>query len=317
MLYSKFKNQAPKVMTVLRGRYINLKGSQERRSQIQKQLIKLEKQSYYERFEAIKGDAEEASQRNLNAGELGLWKSWIKLLSEESEKSVECNFLHIIEDDCILTKEFFQACNNLSIISKKYDLIATDMYVNPSIYRYLTKTTEIDPNNKQVTIQSNLYTGCTSSVLVPKDGIEKLRNLFTIEYSKNKTLVPIDNFLIRLQEQKRIKTGITLPFLTSILPESIGTSTIQCREEEAIISKTQKICYLLRKKLSVTCKNTYSGDMIRAATELINLNTNSQKKERDIVTEMTISYLEQKKYCNYKYRENLEGEPLNSQRKPK
>ena len=42
--------------------------------------------------------------RNLNNGEQGLWETWISLLEEKLANDYE--FLHIMEDDCIVSSEF-------------------------------------------------------------------------------------------------------------------------------------------------------------------------------------------------------------------
>ena len=301
-------------MTVLRGRYINLENSHARKIQIEKQLTTLGQQNNYKRFEAIRGDDVEASKRNLRAGELGIWKSWIKLLSEESIDDEQYEFLHIIEDDCILTKELYKVIENSRSISPNYDLLVTDMYVNPSIYRYLAKSAAINKKNKKVEILRSIYTGCTASVIIPKDKIKKLRNLLAVEYNKTNKLVPIDNLLIRLLKEKQIKTGVTLPFITSISPDSITNSTIQPgANERDKITKTQEVCYLLRKQLSILPEETYCHDMIKAATELVNLKTNHEREENEVLTNMAIDFLEKEDFLAYRFRANLEGEPWNPQ----
>ena len=300
-------------MTILKGRYINLRESVIRKNHIEHQLRMLGISHCYSQFEAIKGNITEASTRQLEAGELGIWKSWIRLLREEIDQNDNFDYLHIIEDDCILTREVYKLIKNLSTIENKYDLIATDMYVNPSIYKRLNKEIGAKEKDNQIKLINGLYTGCLPSILIPREKIKIIANILEKEYNKNKPMIPIDNFLVRLQNEKAIKIAITLPFITSISAESIMNSTIQERINEArSIRETQNICYLLRKKLSIIENNNYSHEIVQSTVELIKLNSRNQRETNNIITNMVIEILE-KRFLRYKYRPSLQGEPQNPQ----
>lgn len=300
-------------MTIVKGRYINLRESVTRRNHIEHQLRMLGVSHCYSQFEAIKGNITEASTRQLEAGELGIWKSWIRLLREEIDQNDKFDYLHIIEDDCILTKEVYKLSDNLNTIEKKYDLIATDMYVNPSIYKRLNKEIGSEEKVNQITLVNGLYTGCLPSILIPREKIKIIANILEREYNRKRPLIPIDNFLVRLQNERVIKIAITVPFITSISADSIMNSTIQERKNEAkAIRETQNICYLLRKKLSIIENNNYSQEIVQSAVELIKLNSQNQRETNEIITNMIIKTLE-KGCLKYKYRPSLLGEPQNPQ----
>ena len=121
-------------MKKYKGIYINLRESKERDNAFKKQLKVLNISNIYERFEAIKGDEEKARLRNLNSGEFGLWKSWISILKNETINRDTYQFLHIAEDDAKLSWEFVQLMNTIQD-QDNWDLLATDMYVNRSIFK--------------------------------------------------------------------------------------------------------------------------------------------------------------------------------------
>ena len=45
--------------------------------------------------------------------------------------------LHILEDDARLSAQFISTVKQIADYSQNFDILATDMYVNPSVYRAL------------------------------------------------------------------------------------------------------------------------------------------------------------------------------------
>ena len=156
------------------GRYINLASSKRRRKEMQEQFMQLGVVQFYKRFEAETGDEYIAQKKNLKKGELGLWRSWLKLLNEEANNLQDYEYLHILEDDAVLSNEFIALANNLNKWENKYDLLVTDMYVNPSIYGVFDSTYKSLMSKRNIILTEKNYTGCTSSCLIPKHRIKKI-----------------------------------------------------------------------------------------------------------------------------------------------
>ena len=99
---------------IVRGRYISLPESSERRSHLERHLQDLGIADRYSWFPAVRGKAEIAATRGLGAGEWGLWQSWLNLLQEEQSQLEETyDWLHIVEDDAELSPIFQTFCQKL------------------------------------------------------------------------------------------------------------------------------------------------------------------------------------------------------------
>ena len=138
-------------MSHLQGRYINLSTSTDRRRKTEESLKSLGIHDYYSRYEAIQGNNDDAKRIGLSAGELGLWLSWLDLLQEEIKNENNYEYLHIIEDDVIISQAFAKLIRNHIQINTNFDILMTDMYVNPSIYLGIKE--EYKSKAKQGTIE--------------------------------------------------------------------------------------------------------------------------------------------------------------------
>ena len=83
------------------------------------------------------------------------------------------------------------------------DILATDMYVNPSIYKTWQESHRKLFCENKIGIIKGIYTGCTSSMVIPiqSDKILKLLK----EWLTNKKLIPIDNMFVRLSQNKELR----------------------------------------------------------------------------------------------------------------
>ena len=118
-------------MQNIKGLYINLDRDKDRNRTIARH-VKSRVNYKFERFPGIKGDPNEARKRGLAAGELGIWKTWLEILKRESTSPEdEYGFLHIIEDDTRIGKKLERTVEVLIQHKTSYDIIVTDMYVNP------------------------------------------------------------------------------------------------------------------------------------------------------------------------------------------
>lgn len=301
-------------MKKIEGIYINLAECTERRRQFKEQLETLGISENYARFEAIKGDKYEAKCRGISAGEIGLWKSWIKILEDQRKRKTDCYFIHIAEDDALLSKTFVELIGKLGV-EPDWDMLATDMYVNPSIYNSWMESHRKLFREKKIGIIKGIYTGCTSSIVIPIHSCEKILELLKREWMSGKNLIPIDNMFVRLSQNKELKIARSAPFVTSVREESIKDSTIQSQinANQAIVS-TQQICFYLRRQLSVF--NT-GNDVIQIASELMKLADISGEDMKHNIEDRLVAdlmkILDMNKLARYKQRKNLIGEPLNKQ----
>ena len=133
----------------------------------------------YQRFNAIKGDKtkETITKKNLSDGEIGIWKSWIKILETESRnKHKNYRYLHIIEDDAVISKEFYQIIERIASNNFPFDILITDMYVNPPLYKELSGEYRKLIKLGKYAITTDLYSGCIASVIIPTEKINYILN---------------------------------------------------------------------------------------------------------------------------------------------
>jgi GR25 family glycosyltransferase involved in LPS biosynthesis len=309
-------------MLKTKGFYINLSSEIQRNNEI-KNHIKDSNPGYeFERFEAIRGTFAEAKERSLTAGEMGIWKSWLKILEKEYlTQDKNYIFLHIIEDDARLGDLLAKAVNILKGKEIGYDIIFTDMYVNPSIYLSFQKEFEKIHKKGSLKIISNIYTGCLSSCLIHQSKISKLYKILNGYYSSNRQLKPLDNVLRNLMLKKELKIGVTAPFLTTVDIKYISDSTIQSKNHP-VVTATQEYCTVLRQELS-TFKNIKNKRRLLSKMKklidikmekfMIAMDEDYEHTTNEIAISKIIEKSEELCLFKYKYRENLIGDQDNQQ----
>ena len=257
-------------MAIVRGRYISLGESAERRSRLEQHLQELGVAERYSWFPAIRGDAKAAATRSLRAGEVGLWHSWLQLLQEEL-KQPEQNYdwLHIVEDDAELSRPFLVFCERLKPDIPRFDLLFTDMYVNPSIHRSLAHSHRDLNVRGTIRVKTDLYTGCTASVMLHRKRIPAVLRCLKNCVKAGDSLIPLDNQLRRLFHQRQLSFVRTAPFITGVLDASIAASTIQQSDKShRSVVLTQQICTNLRRQLSVLNSSNATHGLIKLMQEL-------------------------------------------------
>ena len=184
---------------MIKGYYINLESSQERKAALTENLQSLGIENGYKRFNAIKGDPSEAKKLNLKAGELGLWNSWISLLRQETENTEkDYRYLHIMEDDVVLSETTTKALAVLYKHDEDFDMLFTDMYVNPNVHSQLGKYCKKLIRKEKVSIEKDIYTGCTSSVILKRESLQKIYDLLNNHINGQDKKIPLDNYIRRL-----------------------------------------------------------------------------------------------------------------------
>ena len=303
-------------MANIRGHYISLSSSQQRRQRLEQQLQQLGLSQHYSCFHAIRGDAQAAATRGLRAGEWGLWQSWLQLLQKElNQPGPDYDWLHIVEDDVELSRHFVVFCQKLKPGLPSFDLLFTDMYVNPSIYRALSEEHQRLQDKGELHFKTDAYTGCTASVLIHRERIAEVLNCLQNCIESGKPTLPLDNQLRRMFHQKSLRFARTAPFITGVTLNSIRSSTIQESERaHQSVTLTQQICMNLRRQLS-TLNHT------QATEELVNLiqhlaRADKREGRKDATRSITLSLIDlAEKYdlLRYNLQTRLLGEPNNPQ----
>ena len=305
-------------MAKCKGVYINLKDSRERKQLIEESLNFLKQEGKYSRHEGIRGKKEEAEERHLSKGEVGIWKTWIEILEEES-KGGDYDYLHILEDDARLSKECVEFMSKLSHKEPQFDLLFTDMYVNPQVYNLLyDKYCELKNTKKmQILDGSSLYTGCLSSVLIHRSKISKiLKILSKIWHNSASNLLPLDNEMVKLARSKNLRVGITAPFITSVDASMITKSTIQqSTTKDERIQNTQNYCTNLRQSLS-TLHDWQISELTSTLCKILS-SGNTEKARKNKIISRSIAELNkvivEEEVCYYLKRPKLYGQPDNKQ----
>ena len=222
-------------MAKIRGFYVNLDHCEERRQRLERNLKRLEIAQRYERFPAISGDEQNARVRGMNAGEFGIWQTWLELLRNVSTTATsDWDYLHVLEDDAEISSQFIDFCDQLSGSEPVFHLLVTDMYVNPSIYRALAEQHDQMKWRDAIKIRRDVYSGCLSSVMIHRGRVTSVLRLLEDIWTQPGQLLPLDNTLRRLMHERRLSIARTAPFLTSVREADVLQSSIQPRQNQSV-----------------------------------------------------------------------------------
>ena len=233
-------------MAKLKGFYINLDKDKERERILRDVLNKKGKLSVYEKFTAIEGNTEEASKKSLRAGEQGIWKTWIELLKKiEQDSNKDYDYVHIIEDDVIVSDRLYSLIEEMNSKETEFDIIMTDMYTNISVYKMFEQHVAkiFGQTEKLKLLTTSYYTGCCASCIIHRSKIKKIRLLLEEGY-KSSSLIPIDNYLRKKNKKGELSIITIIPFLTTVQLSSIGASTIQEDKKKSV--QLQILKYTIR-----------------------------------------------------------------------
>jgi hypothetical protein len=236
-------------MASVSGYIINLPEAVERRERLERHLHQLGIASHYTWFEAQRGADESNARRGLSPGEDGLWRSVLHLLERAELGSAD--YLHIVEDDVELSRQFWQWLCALAPQAPQEHILFTDMYAGCSVFTALLGVAQqIRQRQEQGWLGGQVYTGCTTSWLIHRQHLDQVHQRLLEAYNQPTTRIPIDNLLRRLLQTGHLSARISLPFLTSIHLGAQMCSSIQLEESPAVQS-TRLLGTVLRRRLSV------------------------------------------------------------------
>ena len=305
-------------MAKIRGFYVNLDHCEERRQRLERNLKRLEIAQRYERFPAISGDEQNAEVRGMNAGEFGIWQTWLELLRNVSTTATsDWDYLHVLEDDAEISSQFIDFCDQLSGSEPVFHLLVTDMYVNPSIYRALAEQHDQMKWRDAIKIRRDVYSGCLSSVMIHRGRVTSVLRLLEDIWTQPGQLLPLDNTLRRLMHERRLSIARTAPFLTSVREADVLQSSIQPRKNQSVdVVLTQALCTHLRRRLSTLEDNE---DLASISQLLIRLseakNSDQSRRTRRLLTEQMLHIAEKESLLMYARDPRLDAEPDNGQLK--
>jgi GR25 family glycosyltransferase involved in LPS biosynthesis len=218
--------------------------SAERRAQMDAQFARLGCADRYSRFNAVDGRAVAAAQSRLSAAELGCFMSHYHCIVEGAGDQ----HLHIIEDDVVFSA---QTVSLLALttdeVMDQCDILFTDIFVPLNMnaifnlmeyYRasgiIAARHVEADQRVPAAIMYANIrpieFGGATSYV-VNKNSRNKIRRLLDREMSQGIN-DPIDMTIRKLANTGELTIYCTLPFLTSIRPDSIYKTTMDERGQD-------------------------------------------------------------------------------------
>ncbi len=216
------------------GFFINLDRNEVRRRALAEHLEEIGAASRYQRIEAVDGRAVAPQyQTKLDPGSLGCWLSHVKTV--EANRGSKTH-LHIIEDDTIFGQNVAGMFDGLleSADAKLtgWDLIFTDIYLVPGDTRTCRDLSRSMKEYQQAKTRRLLDLqhasfSAMSSYFVNWRAIDKYIKLIS---GRETDGVPIDLFVRGLVNQKLLKAYVTVPFLTSVSPDSLQSDI--CGEVE-------------------------------------------------------------------------------------
>ncbi|MCB4378580.1 glycosyltransferase family 25 protein [Synechococcus sp. MU1650] len=297
-------------MASIEGRIISLIEAKSRQQNIYNNLKSLKQFHNYQFFTAIRGSDRKLERRGLSKGEHGLWQSVLSILDDT--KNIKGNYIHLLEDDAVISDQFFRWAENLPVKAGTAHIYFTDMWVGKQNFSQLKSiSTEAKKSNKIFLVKDKGYSGCTSSWLIHKDHIPHVRSLLKHGFQEaSRARIPIDNFIRSLIYKGQIRVKISLPFLTSICLKDQYKSSIQDSSTESILATRLFECFL-RRRLSVLSR----PQDLKALQYVLNAFMTTNEID-DWIEEILIPFFERNNKYRYTLDTRLAGEPRNEQSSP-
>ena len=257
----------------IKGYYINLDRSTERRRTIESQLDRLGLGGTYGRFPAIDGNPLGARGAHLKAGEIGCLVSHHALLKRVA--SLE-QWTHVVEDDVVLSTVTFPTLTDVARrgMTEKYDLLFTDTVI-PIDLKYMRHYKQIFDSNvvrnaagrmerirnfALVDLKGSSFAG-TTSYLVNSASAAKLAGLLDREIAAGPTQ-PIDLFIRQKVGEGLLRAGVLVPFVTSVNLGDVLDPTIPQRNHDylAVLS-----AFIIRHSFFVDCNFALCEQLLNQA----------------------------------------------------
>jgi GR25 family glycosyltransferase involved in LPS biosynthesis len=258
----------------LRGFYINLDRSTDRRRKIDEQIERLGLRQVYNRFPAVDGSKLPPAGK-MKPGEVGIFRSHNDVLAGARKGG---QFIHVLEDDALLS-EFMLPAIELAIgrgMFDRFDVIFTDVggiddfrVVRDLKLRY----DEIIPFRAEKSFYDKLQLidlarfnfAAMSSYIVSPRGADRLLAIYGQEAKRGLT-IPVDLVVKREVRQGRLRAACFFPFLTSIDIEGVaGTTSGRTVHDSFVIMALLRYSFFVNRDLDGLAGKVLAEVMARVA----------------------------------------------------
>ena len=240
----------------IQGYVLNLPSCEQRRERIRQQLRSLPLPGHYAIVNAQTGSEDPNLRGILSTGEDGLWRSVLALLKRCQQQRIEADYLHILEDDSTISKQFCHWAKTFQPTPEQRGAVVfTDMFIDVSYFKEcLPKAQQLIPQSSHGWFNGEHYTGCTSSWLIPLSELARISGLLQKAFSAPaNNRLPLDHCLRQLIHAKQLHALVIFPFLTSVNLDHQLSSSIQTMPSGAV-QATNLFNTILRRHLSY-CRN--------------------------------------------------------------
>ena len=223
------------------GYFINLEQSQDRRASIEAGLAKAGIQNRYQRFKAVDGRwAAFQRSADMRHGALGCLLSHAAVMSLRHPSD---RFLHVLEDDAILSHRFVPVVERLiaSGALEPFDLVFTDVACFPNDFEtidrltkaYATATADAEIRFELLDLKPFEFVGTTSYFVNP-DSLKKVKAVLW----ETTPPLPVDRLYGRLIQSGELRAASIFPFVTATDPRLVsiinGAQTVVAAAFDAV-----------------------------------------------------------------------------------
>jgi GR25 family glycosyltransferase involved in LPS biosynthesis len=220
----------------VRGFYINLDRSEERRLHIESEVRKLAPLGTYRRYAAVEGRSVEGWPHAGNRAELGCYLSHLGVIRENSGYD---GWLHVVEDDVVISKH--TAGVIAAVLEKpdvaQYDIVFQSVTIKNDLFsvqrfrRMYDKNVEVLASGEPVRLKNVAvmpigmfeFFGCASYLIRP-ESIGRVAEILEREL-KSDPFAPVDRVISTAAGSGELTAACTAPFL--VVPRLKPDSTIQ------------------------------------------------------------------------------------------
>jgi GR25 family glycosyltransferase involved in LPS biosynthesis len=220
----------------LKGLYINLDRSEERRVHVERQLLKLGAAHGYQRFAAIDGARLTARPGIKNPAELGCYLSHLEAIRKNRDFE---GWLHVLEDDVVISRPAAAALAAFTSDAAfaSYDIIFTNVMLQVSsesmglLRTFFDNTVNVDDVGRVTGIKNfvafsleTVHFHLATSYLINPRAIGRVADLLADDLA-NRPFTPVDDVLAKYCRSGELTGACSMPFYT--VPRLSGESTIR------------------------------------------------------------------------------------------
>lgn len=243
---------------------ISLAERADRRKRVSSQL-NAQDYTHFRFWDAVKGAEKGIEVAGLSKGELGLWLSTIEVIQEHIE-SASTEALHIAEDDCTFSNEFFRTYRELekAITNSDIDILFTDGWARG---RLLEEILSQCATSGIRILPGSFYAGRTTSYIINPNSIVRVSRILqdglAMMCSGRIGGEPIDRYYRISNASGNLRLAVCAPFITCVSQDmQIAESDIA--ETEAAEDKRWEQLHTLTSQIPYTEYDNERGVVLLA-----------------------------------------------------